>query len=118
MLTKYSTCTLYEADCFNSAVVTSGADSPSLLSACLLGVTVTNGAEEKETHSSDFLTYHFITSCCLWLLISTYTHTNKLLDGDSVEHIKRGVQFERLTAPLTHEADLHGCAGRLGALHR
>lgn len=36
--------------CF-SAALTSGAVSPSLLSACLLGVTVTKGAEEEYGHS-------------------------------------------------------------------
>lgn len=52
-----------------------------------------------------------------WLVL-TDIHTNKFLDCDPVEHIEGCVQFERLTAPLTHEADLHGCARRLGALHR
>lgn len=35
-----------------SAVPTSGAASPSELSVCLLGVTVTNGAEEYSTRKS------------------------------------------------------------------
>lgn len=43
--------------------------------------------------------------------------TNELLDGESVQNIEAGVEFERLVAALTHEAHLHDGAGWLGALH-
>ena len=47
------------------------------------------------------------------------TPTDEFLDGHAVQHVERGVEFQGLTAPLAHEADLHGGAGRgLGALHR
>lgn len=43
--------------------------------------------------------------------------TNELLDGEPVQDVEAGVEFERLVAALTHKAHLHGGAGRLGALH-
>lgn len=43
--------------------------------------------------------------------------TGELLDGESVQDIEAGVEFERLVAALTHKAHLHGGAGWLGALH-
>lgn len=46
------------------------------------------------------------------------TQTCKFMDCDAVEDIKGGIQLERLTASLTHKADLHGCARWLGNLHR
>lgn len=51
-----------------------------------------------------------------WLL--AVIHTDKFMDGDPIEDIEGRVQLKWLTAPLTHEADLHGCARWLGALHR
>lgn len=37
--------------------------------------------------------------------------TDELLDGESVQDIEAGVEFERLVAALTHKAHLHGGAG-------
>lgn len=45
------------------------------------------------------------------------SRTDELLDGESVQDVEAGVEFERLVAALTHEAHLHGGAGRLGGLH-
>lgn len=36
--------------------------------------------------------------------------TDKLLDGESVQDVEAGIEFERLVAALTHEAHLHGGA--------
>lgn len=83
---------------------TSGAVSPSELSACLLGVTVTNGAKERSgTHWSVYDRKGVLIPPQLDL-------TCKFMDCGAVEHIKGRVQLERLTASLTHKADLHGCA--------
>lgn len=43
--------------------------------------------------------------------------TYELLDGDAIQHVEGCVQFERLATALTHEANLHGGTGGLGALH-
>lgn len=84
---------------------TSGAVSPSELSACLLGVTVTNGAEERR--GRHYGIGRDAGSLQIWRVSIL---TCKFMDCGAVEDIKGRVQLERLTAPLAHEADLHSCA--------
>lgn len=49
--------------------------------------------------------------------VSRLSLTCELLDGNAVQDLEAGVQFQGLAAALAHEAHLHGAAGRLGAFH-
>lgn len=78
---------------------------------------MTNGAEEGsgDTLGSELDRWSRIQSVTC---ILPNIHTDEFVDRDPVQDIEGRVQFEWLTAPLTHEADLHGRARRLGTLHR